>query len=119
MTFSGHDLDLRLISRKINEYELRSSSSDGVNTSSQGHSNVVFEYTILCALTFIFLSELVNSVRAREFVWIRITTLIPQTLDKLFPVVSVLGWINFFFYFWLRLASRLWRGFSFFSLFLC
>jgi len=92
----GQNLQLSTITFQINENQRGTSSTNGQNTTSQGHSHVFNEYVILCNCLFIVAPELVNAMGTCEFVRVWVRSSVTLCLDEIFPVLGILRGVLLF-----------------------
>lgn len=94
----GQNLHLSSITFQINKNQSGTSSTDGQNTTSEGHSHVFNECVILRNRLFILAPELVNTMGASEFVWVWVRSRITLCLNESFPVLCILRGVLLLFF---------------------
>ena len=89
----GQNLHLGSVTFQVDEDERSASTSYGQNTTGESHGHVLNEGVVLRDCLLIVAPELIDTVRASEFVRVRVGARVTRGLHECLPVVGVLGWI--------------------------
>jgi len=91
----AHELDLCAFCFQVDEDKLRTLATNALDSSRHSY-DFIEECAHWNVLSLINLAEMIDSVCAREFMRVRVTSLVANVLYVVPPIFSILGRVQFF-----------------------